>query len=300
MTVDIGLLIIGELKIVDEATAPTTGEIGDEETGPTTGKIVDEETGPTTNKNDMVGMPYVPTELIGEIASRLENPSEIADLRLVNKRFHCAVEMLFVKSVADNLVVYPRYASIQDLLSLFNSISVLPLNVFNITLIAEGLGWPRFGYYWAWEHMQMQEDVDFTEKDCKIIEAINAHHADDMAFNGSFITGGGYRTMITLLLSRLPNLKTITVRKLHAGEDIPGWGHPDMFKDLSFYREGMNTNKIYYRDWQYDTIAKRVTIHEDEFGDVVVEPGAGPQATFIDDLVSAVTTSGTTARIQFM
>lgn len=73
-----------------------------------------------------------------------------------------------------------------------------------------------------------------------------------------------------------------------------------MFKDLSFYREGMNTNKIYYRDWQYDTIAKRVTIHEDEFGDVVVEPGAGPQATFIDDLVSAVTTSGTTARIQFM
>lgn len=142
-------------------------------------------------------MPYVPTELIGEIASRLENPSEIADLRLVNKRFHCAVEMLFVKSVADNLVVYPRYASIQDLLSLFNSISVLPLNVFNITLIAEGLGWPRFGYYWAWEHMQMQEDVDFTEKDCKIIEAINAHHADDMAFNGSFITGGGYRTMIS-------------------------------------------------------------------------------------------------------
>lgn len=48
------LIALGELKIVDEATAPTTGEIGDEETGPTTGKIVDEETGPTTNKNDMV------------------------------------------------------------------------------------------------------------------------------------------------------------------------------------------------------------------------------------------------------
>ena len=38
------------------------------------------------------------------------------------------------------------------------------------------------------------------------------------------------------MLSKLPNLKTITTRKLHVGEHIPGWEGPEALKHLSYYR----------------------------------------------------------------
>lgn len=73
-----------------------------------------------------------------------------------------------------------------------------------------------------------------------------------------------------------------------------------MLKQLSFYHDDLNTNDIFYGDWQYDTVLNRVTVYKDEFGDEIAEPGAGPQASFIDDLKGAVETSGTKAKLAFL
>jgi hypothetical protein len=75
-------------------------------------------------------------------------------------------------------------------------------------------------------------------------------------------------------------------------EHIPGWSDTEKIKQLSFYRPGLDTKEVYYGDWQYDTVHHRVTTYTDEYGEDVVEPGAGPQASFIDDLNAALTTSG--------
>ena len=100
-----------------------------------------------------------------------------------------------------------------------------------------------------------------------------------------------------MLLRYLPNLRTIEVRKLRPGEHCPYWNGPEALKGLSFYREDLNTNPIFYDDWQYDTDHYRVTVTIDEFGDEVIEDGAGPQAGFEEDLEAAMEASGTSAEV---
>jgi hypothetical protein len=72
-----------------------------------------------------------------------------------------------------------------------------------------------------------------------------------------------------------------------------------MFKDLSFYRPGLNTNFIHYGDWQYDTDYHRETVHKDEFGDNYTESFAGPQAGFADDMLAAVKSTGRKIKVNF-
>lgn len=172
--------------------------------------------------------------------------------------------------------------------------------VCNITLLAEGLKEHEYGYVWAWEDLEIWAELNYTEKDVEIINNINAAHADDVVVNGDFILSGQYRTMLITLLQRLPNLATITVRKLAPGEQIPGWSGVKLFKELSFYRDGLDVRQIFYGDWQYDTMHRRVTHYKDEFGDLISEPNAGPQASFVDDLKAAVSASGTKAKVAFL
>jgi hypothetical protein len=40
-------------------------------------------------------------------------------------------------------------------------------------------------------------------------------------------------------------------------------------------------------------------MYKDEFGDNIIEPGAGPQAGFTDDMVAAITFSGKTLKVNF-
>jgi hypothetical protein len=94
-------------------------------------------------------------------------------------------------------------------------------------------------------------------------------------------------TQTGVLFSKIPDLKTINVRELKLGEHVPGWKGPAALKNLSFYRQGLPTNDIWYYDWQYDTKHLRVTVWMDEFGEIVGEDDIGPQATFIDDVVVA-------------
>lgn len=82
---------------------------------------------------------------------------------------------------------------------------------------------------------------------------------------------------------------TLTIQR---GEHLSGWIRDGLFQGLSFYQPDLNLNPIYYGDWKYDTVHHRTTEYVDEYGEVVTEPGAGPQASFFDDLRAAIVTVG--------
>jgi hypothetical protein len=56
---------------------------------------------------------------------------------------------------------------------------------------------------------------------------------------------------------------------------------------------------IFYGDWEYDIKHFRVTQYIDEFGDVVSEDDAGPQASFKDDVEAAVGTSVNDVKVNY-
>ncbi|KAF2621883.1 hypothetical protein BU25DRAFT_415732 [Macroventuria anomochaeta] len=243
-------------------------------------------------------LPHLPDEIVGEIGAKIVDPKDFCNFRRANKRFSEATKYAQGKRIA-NVTVYPRFAGMKALLAAVQDVGVAKY-VRNITLLAEGLKEHEFGYVWAWEDLQIWADLQYTQKDVKIINNINAAHADDVVVNGDFIITGQYRLMLTTLLERLPNLATITVRKLAPGEHIPGWSGVKLFKELSFYRDGLDTRQIFYGDWQYDILHRRITHYRDEYGDLISEPDAGPQASFVDDLKAAMSASGTEAKVAFL
>ncbi|KAH6629473.1 hypothetical protein C7974DRAFT_187006 [Boeremia exigua] len=199
----------------------------------------------------------------------------------------------------DNLTVYPRFASMKALLVALEDEDVAKY-VRSLTLMAEGLKQHEYGYAWAWEDLQIWAEFKFTNEDADIMRTIDAAHSFDVVENGDFIISGQYREMLTTLLQRLPNITALTIRKLAPGEHIPGWAGIDLFKQLSFYHEGLDTRHIFYGDWQYDTLHRCITHYLDDFGDHVTEPHAGPQASFIDDLKAAVDANKIKASVTFL
>lgn len=173
-------------------------------------------------------------------------------------------------------------------------------HVHNITLLAEGLKEHEYGYDWAWEDLQIWGNLKLRNKDIQIMHEINASHAEDVVTNGDFVITGEYCGMLTTLLKQLPNLKIITCRKLDAGEQIPGWAGAKRFNELSFFCDDLDTRQIFYGDWMYDTVHRRITHYRDEFGDLINEPNAGPQASFVDDLKASISKSGAKAKVVFM
>lgn len=229
----------------------------------------------------------------------IEDPEDFCNFRLVNKRFHTFSKYGIGKRISNRVTIYPRYASMKSLILVLQDVEVAKY-VRNITLLAEGMKEHEYGYPWAWEDLQIWADLKFTEYDIMTIDQINQAHADDIVENGDFIITGEYRSMLTELLKCLPNLATITVRKLAAGEQIPGWPGAKLFEQLSFYHDRLDTRQIFYNDWQYDTLHRRITQYRDEFGDIISEPSAGPQASFFDDLKAALSASGTEAKVSFL
>ena len=141
----------------------------------------------------------MPSEIVNEIGVALEDSKDVANMRLVSKRFHNGVQPAFFKIVANCQVIYPRYASFRDFLLLINSSHVLPHYVRKIVLVTEGLKEHEYGYEWAWEDLADFENVNFTDNDIDIINAVNEAHSNDIAINGPFLTGGGYRSMLSKL-----------------------------------------------------------------------------------------------------
>lgn len=148
----------------------------------------------------------------------MDNPNDIANMRLAGRRFCNAVRPSFLKAMVDDRTIYPRYEGFRSFLAILGMYSLLAGYVRKITLVAEGMRANEFGYMWAWENIRNLEDLEFEDKDCAVIVKVNRAHADDIALNGPFVNGGGYRSMLTALLGCLPNLQTIEIRKLKPGE----------------------------------------------------------------------------------
>ncbi|KAF2849662.1 hypothetical protein T440DRAFT_499565 [Plenodomus tracheiphilus IPT5] len=247
-------------------------------------------------KANTPSMTDLPAELILDIVELMDSAADVGKMRLINKRFCTIVHEVFLKALVDDRVVYPRYECFSDFLSLLGDSYSMGVHVRTVTLVSEGLGAPEYGYSWAWEDLENREgELEYTEEDVDIINKANRAHAMALGDTDAFLNRGLYRTNLALLLSRCPNLQTIKVRPLKAGEHVPGWEGPELLKEVSFYKKDLNTNGIYYGDWKYDTVHRRVTVWVDEYGEEMVEDNAGPQASFRDDLVSAIQSSGTLA-----
>lgn len=236
--------------------------------------------------------------MVGEIGANIVKAEDFCNFSFTNHRFRGCAKYPLAQRIS-KLTVYPRFASMKALLVAIEDEEVAKY-VRSIALLAEGLKEHNYGYSWAWEDLQIQTDLEFTQEDIEIMQDIDAAHAQDVIENGDFIISGEYRTMLTTLLRRLPNLTTITVRKLAPGEHIPGWSGIELLKDLSFYHQDLDTRQIFYGDWQYDTLHGRITQYCDEFGDLICEPGSGPQASFVNDLMAAVSSSRTAAKVTFL
>lgn len=137
-------------------------------------------------------------------------------MRLVNKRFARATSATFVRSLAWDRTIYPRYSSVARFIACLVRFPGMSETVKDLTLVGEAMKPGEYGYAWAWEDLQNWENVDFTDADVAIINEINAAHAHDCASSSTFINSGGYRTMLGLAFAHCPNLQTITIRKLQA------------------------------------------------------------------------------------
>jgi hypothetical protein len=222
------------------------------------------------------------------------------------------VQPWFLRAAAKDRRIYARYASVASFLFLLRRFPSLAEYMGEITVVADGFKEHEYRSEWAWEDIAHKEGTALTSEDNKILDKIDFDHANEVIKANAFIYSGGYRTMLGDLFSLLLSTHTLTVRKLKvslpnlkilctrtdmsatlkADEHILGWSDTEKIKQLSFYRPGLDTKEVYYGDWQYDTVHHRVSIYTDEYGEDVVEPGAGPQASFIDDFNAALTTSG--------
>ena len=139
----------------------------------------------------------LPAEMIAEIASHLDNPADVARFRHVCRHFYDGSKGVFCKAIVNGRTIYPRYEQFRDFILLLCANPVLPIHVRNIVLVGEGLMEHEYGYEWAWEALQDQENVEFTNKDMEIINCIINEHASDVFADGSFLTAGGYRIMLS-------------------------------------------------------------------------------------------------------
>jgi hypothetical protein len=260
----------------------------------------------------------LPLELLGEVTANLDRVS-VGSLRGASKRMDAMLLKSFFRRLVEDRTVYTTFASIQHFLGMFQVFMArtLHLEVKNLVLVADSAKVPEYGYDWAWENLLQWEgrDLECTQEDLTTMWDINKQHASFFNVNSTWINSGGYRSMLIAIMNTCPNLTTIEARKLKVSsshshmilkiwltllrqpdEHIPGWVDTAKFERLSFHQAGINTKPIFYGDWQYDTVHNRVTHYTDEFGDDVVEPNAGPQASFIDDLNAAVTAVTATGR----
>jgi hypothetical protein len=264
----------------------------------------------------------LPLELLEEVTPNLDRIS-VGNLRGASKRLDAMLLKPFFRKLVENRTVYATFASIAHFLGMLQVFMAraLHLEVKDLVLVADGAKVPEYGYDWAWENLLQwdTEDLECTQEDLTTIWDINKQHASFYKVNSAWINSGGYRSMLIAIMNSCPNLTTIEVRKLKVSlhpsthhsrtgfglltnllqpdEHIPGWIDSAKFEKLSFHQAGINTKPIFYGDWQYDAVHHRVTHYTDEFGDDVVEPNAGPQASFIDDFNAAVTAVTATGRV---
>lgn len=84
---------------------------------------------------------------------------------------------------------------------------------------------------------------------------------------------------------------------MYTGEHIPGWRGPEALRELSWYHPDNKINEVYYGNWKYDEVHKRVTMWTDMYGEYFEDDDVGPQVGFKEDLAAAMALSGTQAQM---
>ncbi|USP75553.1 uncharacterized protein yc1106_02827 [Curvularia clavata] len=232
-------------------------------------------------------MPKLPVEIIAEIGSYLDM-RDIKKMRLVCKQFRYATNIIFGKALVTNRTLYPTYASVSHFLNMLLSDRDWAPLVQTITLVSDAPRVNEHGASWAWDVMEGQHAFNPNTKDRAVKHFLNAEHKMFCRDNDFFITTGGYRTLLTMIFSHLTNLHTVKVRRIRKAEHIPEFKATVALKDLSYYREDMDTRLVFYGDWQYDTLHRRVTTWVDEYGEQIIPDESGPQVGFSQDIAAAL------------
>ncbi|KAF1912897.1 hypothetical protein BDU57DRAFT_521494 [Ampelomyces quisqualis] len=249
-----------------------------------------------TSKEGLFGLPV---ELFDEITSYLK-VSDLCHFKFTSRDGRIAIQNQWHDAILLQTPIYSTYESMKRFLSMLQEVKGLAWRVKALELVSEGLKLHEYGSEWAWEYLTQWEQVDNTAEDVSIINKINADHALAVEDSNGFLHMGGYRILLEQIIAACPELTGINIRKLKIDEHIPDWTDTAKFKDLSYYRPGLAIKPIFYGDWQYDTLHHRVTHYRDEFGDDIIEPNAGPQAKFIDDVDAAILASGKTLSKNFI
>jgi hypothetical protein len=137
----------------------------------------------------------LPPEIIGEIGSHLDL-KDLKRFRLVSPIFNYAAKIHFGKAMVCNRTMFPTYISIGTFISLLKHNAYLTGYIRSVTLVGEALRMHEVGYAFAWDRVGDKEDVWFTDKDIAIMRCVKEEMMREVAINGSFCNGGGYRTML--------------------------------------------------------------------------------------------------------
>ncbi|KAL5113874.1 hypothetical protein ACEQ8H_008254 [Pleosporales sp. CAS-2024a] len=254
-------------------------------------------------KDLIKGIQGIPLEMLQEIMSYLEL-SHLGRLRLANCYLERQIWSCHYRDLVKNRPIYATNDDMSDFIGMLRVFAWrgLDLVMTEIDLVADGVKAHEYGVDWAWEDLLLSSEdmIECTDNDRDILASLNRQHTDYCQINQHFANSGGYRSRLVMILQSSPNVNTVNVRHLQPDEHIKGWANTEKLKELSFYKPGLNTKDIYYGDWKYDTVKLRVTQYKDEFGEDIIEPGSGPQASFLEDLTAAIVACGRQITVNFV
>ncbi|KAH8723677.1 hypothetical protein GQ44DRAFT_619862, partial [Phaeosphaeriaceae sp. PMI808] len=230
-----------------------------------------------------------PNELLEGIASHLPL-SDIGNMRLGNKFLKEIMARPFARAVARDYTLYARYASMAHFLLLVMRVPFLSLFIEEITLVGEILGSHENESLELWKKLGFKH-LGTSHEDCILLGVFARALKKESTSAMGFVHTGQYRIMLGAILLACPNIKVIYSRKLKYGEHIPGWLDESKFKNPKSVKTSFHKDTL-YGWWQYDTLHLRCTFRRNVFGMTVLEPGAGPQARFEDDVNAAIAFTG--------
>lgn len=195
-----------------------------------------------------------------------------------------------------NVFIYTTYECLRDLLYTLRQRPTIRHMIKRITVISDIFLENEYGYHWGWEQVsnEAQLDADYSNGDMRVLFEANSAHAEEADRNLRFVTSGEYRKMLTEVFHLLPDVREISIGRLARAEQIPGWDGPEIIKDLTFYKPGLKTAKIWYGKYSYDMVTGEMEVL-DPFG--IDEPiHLHPHITFFDDFEEARYAAGMTSK----
>jgi hypothetical protein len=106
------------------------------------------------------------------------------------------------------MTIFPREDQMRHILEAVQDPEVAKY-VRKITLLAEGMREHEYGYVWAWEDLQIWMDLDYNPNDIRVINQINADHANARDIQSAFIYSGQYRELLSAIIKATRKPKTL-------------------------------------------------------------------------------------------